>query len=352
MKFRLVLLIFIFNFENIFTDEVWQVLSHPFIEEKEFVTLVEPSRILHLSSEVSGKLIKAPFEIGQQIKQGDSFSIDDELYKMEVHLERKILEELKVRRDEVKKNLLHIESELNFYSKKWRRNQSLFKSQSISIEEYESVEKEYLRAKNNSDKVQSLFSISNINIEKQEIKVKLVETILKKYKTKLPEKWTVIEKYHEEGALVRANEKVVSLADLKEMKVVFYFTPEEIMSLKKVKNIEVGIGEWEGKKYSVLLHGISPTVDPVTQKSKVEFRLNNELNDFLFSGFHAKLKLPKLSKNTYFKVPKGYYKVEYEQYYLKGVDEKVYPVEIIKKQNGYIIIQKDQILQLNLKKFN
>jgi len=235
-----------------------------FSNSAEYPAQIHPFKNSELAFELSGKIVKFNFKVGDSLKKGDVVAqLDDTIYKSNLNASK-----------------ANYEKALSDY----KRYQKLYKSKTISIDKLEQV-------KQNLDVTKSNYEVAKKNFEN----------------TKLVAEFdgVLAQKYIEDFARITAKQKIASLQDNTKFKVKFYVPESDIVREKKKISFEevndifdtcVCFGEENGLKYKAKLIDISREAEKVTRTYEATALFDNPGDVNIFAGMTAKIRM--IEKNN------------------------------------------------------
>jgi len=318
-------------------SELWHPKDHLAKIEKHLVALGQPARTLEVASEVSGRILSLPVEMGSEIETGQFVAIESEQAELQLKLKEQELLSIKLKLDSAKSHTELMVLEKNNQEREWFRVKALYEKGSVSLDSYEQKELSYKSSLLRLEQAHIAQHELIAKVKAHETQVKLAEELFSKYKIILPAGWVVSRKHVELTTLVTAFQPMVSLADLSELKFEYYLTQLEIEALLASSNIVLELHTANPISLAARLHGIDPVADMKTQKSRVELRVDNR-HKKLTSGVQAMLLLNCSDLYGNVEIPQRFIKTEFEQSYVYDANLKRIPIKIRMNKEGKAIV--------------
>ncbi len=249
---------------------------------------------MSLVSEISGRVDKVNYEVGQAIDPSGYFA------QMDVTFLQFDLEKNQIDQDKVKSRISYLDLEAGRYRTMVGRNSA---AQTIL------------------DKLEQDLDSSNYNLKALQIQEKKLREKIERGRIKAPAGWKVIVRNIEPGEWVPTGHLLAEIGDFSTLIIPFALTPQGYESLLKHgesfslfrpdKNIRVQAGIWR----------ISPAFDLQTRKINVDLKIISGIDD-LRGGIRLELPLVLSDKDGALLVPKEGVENRYEEYWLTRRDGK------------------------------
>ncbi len=264
-----------------------------------------PRTIITVSSEENARCIAVYADIGDAIKPDGLFARLDPTFI-----------ELDIRRNLDKQQAIN--STVKFYSKEADRYRTLIAKEYAAQTTYDALERDLDFAREDSEAL------------------KIEELILREHKKRhsilAPAGWQVIERDIEPGELVRNGDKLAKIGNFNVLLVPLALTPSELITLQKMKKIEMVLPELN-EKVSARIENISPDFDPDMRKIQVDLAID-EFPIEKRGGVRAELYLPMDEAEGAIIVPDSALVQGYEEAFL--VRETGEEVPVIIMGNGEV----------------
>jgi RND family efflux transporter MFP subunit len=219
-----------------------------------------------MAFELSGKIVKFYFNIGDKIKKGNLIAkLDDTIYKAKFNSAKATFEKAKL---------------------DYERYTKLHRTKSVSQVQYE-------QAKQNLDISESNYNIAKKNLQNTILKAEFDGVIAKKYV--------------DDFARVTAKQKIIALQDNSKFKVKFFVPENDIIKANKSLNIEdinkrinlfVTLNSDQNKKYNAKLIDISTEAESVTRTYEITALINNPKTTNILPGMTAKIIINLINNNN------------------------------------------------------
>lgn len=262
-----------------------------------------PRTVITISSEENARCLAVYADIGDAIKSDGLFARLDPTF-IDLDIRRNL--------DKQQAN----DSMVNFYSKEADRYRTLIAKEYAAQTTFDALERDLDFAREDSDAL------------------KIEELILREHKKRLlivaPVGWRVIERYIEPGELVRNGDELAKIGNFNVLLVPLALTPPELITLQKMKKIEMVLPELN-EKISARIEHISPDFDPDMRKIQVNLAID-EFPIEKRGGVRAELYLPMPEAKGAIIVPNSALVQGYEEAFL--VRETGEEVPVIVMGNG------------------
>jgi RND family efflux transporter MFP subunit len=211
-----------------------------------------------LSSEVSGRVIKINYDVGQVIGKLPFLSIDPIFIDLEIKSTQHLLEQLKISRKKRR-------SRVDYLDKEYRRIEKLFKRGSSP---------ESRRDTSREDLEQARLDLQNIGVEIAIAQTRLQELQERKRRHTIfaPVDWIVVDKLVEEAELVSIGTPIARVADYEHLVVPLSVSAEELAAIQELSpEFDVKLN---GVPAKAAVHWINPEFDEKTRKLSIELILS------------------------------------------------------------------------------
>lgn len=209
---------------------------------------VRSNNRVEVGAQVSGKITKINVSLGQEVKKGDLIATIDSMTQEN---------DLEIAKSQLSSYEAQLESRtvnLEVSKSKFNRAEKLYKTKSISQDDYESAKQEYFSAKSEIKEIEE-------QIKQAEIEVKTAETDLSYTVITSPIDGVIISIPVSEGQTVNSMQTtptIVQVADLKKMLIKPEISEGDITKLKKGQNVEFTILSAPEKVYKSKIESIDP----------------------------------------------------------------------------------------------
>ncbi|RMF23353.1 MAG: efflux RND transporter periplasmic adaptor subunit, partial [Cyanobacteria bacterium J083] len=273
------------------------------IPSLEYVGTTKPIQTISLRSQVQGRLLNLTVEIGDRVMRGEKIGkLDDSLLVANFNQEQAKLATLqselaqakakisnaRIKLEEAKVNLEQTKNDAARYSQ-------LAKQGAISRQSAESWE---TRQKVAIKAVQS--AITQIETEKQGLTAILGEiaaqkAVIVQAQERLsysfvvsPITGVILEKKREPGDLVNSGEEILTIGNLKQIKVIVPISELDLERVQVGGKVTVNLDSFSHQNFTGRVVRISPLADNVTRQIPVEIEIDNPTG-VLNSGLLAKV---------------------------------------------------------------
>ncbi|OBQ57526.1 efflux RND transporter periplasmic adaptor subunit [Halodesulfovibrio spirochaetisodalis] len=272
---------------------------------KRFVRMTgftRPRKVITISSEENARCINVHADVGDAIKEDGVFAELDPTF---INLD--------IRRNLDKQQA--IDSDVRYYMKEANRYRTLIEKKHAAQTTLDALERDLESGRENTEAL------------------KVEEMILREHKKRhsivAPKGWKVIERYIEPGELVQSGDVLAKMGDFTVLLIPLALTPSELITLRKMKNIEVELPEL-GEKVTARIEHISPDYDPGMRKIQVDLAIDKFPIEKR-GGIRADLYLPMAEEKGAVVVPDSALVQGYEEAFLVRENGEEVPVIIMGK---------------------
>ncbi len=207
-----------------------------------------------ISAEVTGKLLRLNYDVGDVIGKEDLARIDPTFVDFEIKSTRVALEQIKIR---IKK----ITSRITFLTREFQRKETLFAKGRTT---------EVIRDAAAQELDQAVLELGAIRQEERSLAVTLDQLEEKKARhgVRGPEKWVLTEKKVEVGEVVQAGMPLAVVQDFTQLVVPLAVSADELEGILEKKNSFTGL--LEDHPVQVGVDHISPEFDETTRKIRIQ----------------------------------------------------------------------------------
>lgn len=212
-----------------------------------------------LSSEVSGRILKINYDVGQVIGKSPFLSIDQTFIELEISATRHTLEQLKITHKKRR-------SRLEYLDKEFRRIDKLFQRGSSP---------ESRRDTSREDLDQARFDLEAVGVEIAIAQTRLRELQERKRRHTInaPAGWIVVAKLVEAGELVSVDTPVARIADFEHLVVPLSVSDQELAAIQQLSpEFDIML---DGKTARASLNWINPEFDEKTRKLSIELMVRS-----------------------------------------------------------------------------
>ena len=218
--------------------EVKKLADVSFTQQLKFPAQVVNLELATLAAEVSGRIVKFPFEVGDRVKQGQTL--------LQLSCTSAILNQSRF-----KAGLKRLQAQRQLTLQQLKRAQTLTSSRAISREEL--------------DQRQSQLDADNASIEEQEVLLASAAQEIDFCQLKAPFSGIIIEKMSTLGAYALPGTGLLKLLNDDAIEVELELPSSHIPALKQAKKIHFIT---QNTEYPVTLRSVIPWINPVTHQQK------------------------------------------------------------------------------------
>ncbi|MDM8553698.1 HlyD family efflux transporter periplasmic adaptor subunit [Desulfococcaceae bacterium HSG7] len=212
-----------------------------------------------VSSEVSGKVLRAHYDIGKTIGKKPFFEIDTTFIDFQI---QNTLHSI----DNIETSLRKSETNVAYLAKEFLRMDTLHKSDRIAEIERDAAESKLAQARLESDA---------IVLEKASFETTLQELRERKrrYTIYAPKGWIVLEKIAEKGEIVASGTPLARVGDYRQLVIPLYVAGEELAAIRKLPKIFPA--QLENRPVKAAIHQVNPEFNEKTRKLNIELLLKD-----------------------------------------------------------------------------
>ncbi len=279
-----------------------------------------------VSSEVSGKILRVNYEVGQVVDNAPFAQIDPTFIDFQLDSTGQSLRSLEI-------SLQRSRSRIDYLEKEFTRIDRLFRGQSTA---------ETRRDKAAEDLTQAKLESESIQVQIAEVKTTLAELAERKrrHRVTAPRGWIVTDKFVEGGEIVATGTAIGRVADYQELVVPFSVSSRELQAIRRLQSPFTAY--LENKPVDTAVNYVNPEFDERTRKLNIELIVRsyqgNKRGGLL-------LRLPLQIETEGLRVPKAAVITRYEnpRVRIRSTGEEV-RVMILGESNDHFIIAENQQL--------
>jgi HlyD family secretion protein len=222
---------------------------------------IETTAVL-LSSEVSGQVIGLAVQEGDAVEEGQVIAVID---SERVFLQK---QRLLASRDELTLTLeqawlaneLAKETHRNI-QRKYSRLKTLLQDSSVTQQQFDDISVALKETETAVKKSESDLRVLDAKLRQLNAEIELIDKQLRNVYIRAPFSGIVLEKYIEEGELVRTGGAVAALADLKRMWIKFYVSGRDLGAIGLGDSIRIRTDSQESRNFFGTVSWISPRAE-------------------------------------------------------------------------------------------
>ncbi len=247
--------------------EVKPVITGPIQDIREFTGSLQALSQFIVAPKISGRLKKLYFNIGDRVRQGDPVALlDDEEYHQEVD---QALAELEVARA----NLKESQDTLEITKREYERTVVLRQKKIASESELDTVEARYKSQ-------ESKLKVAQAQVIQKEAALKVAEVRLSYTRIKVPPNGenglqVVGERYVHEGAMLAANNPIVSIFDIRSVIAAIHVIEEDYSKIRLGLDADVLTDAYPGRTFSGKVVRMAPLLKEASRQARVEIEIPN-----------------------------------------------------------------------------
>lgn len=247
--------------------EVKPVINKDIKDISEFAGTLLPRSKFIVSPKIAGRLDKLMVNIGDKIKSGTPIaSLDDAEYKQAVAESEAALQVSRA-------SLAESKSALEVAERDYNRAKELFEQKVASESERDEAEARYLAAKAKYDVAEA--QIKQREASYEAAKVRLSYTQINAVWDDKDKERIIAERFVDEGAMLRANDPIVSIVDQQSVLAVIYVIEKDFPKIKINQPATVMTDAYPGKKFDGIIIRYSPVLKEESRQARVEIDIPN-----------------------------------------------------------------------------
>jgi len=244
------------------------VLKETIRDSREFTGSVSPKAQFIVAPKVAGRLERLLVNIGQEVRNGDPIARLDSLeYKQQVEQARAELEVARA-------NVVEFRSALDIAARELERVRELRKQQVASESEMDQADARQRAA-------QAKYAVTLAQVRQKEAALKADEVRLSY--TQIAAAWedggdgtrVVGERYMDEGAMLRANEPIVSILDLDTVTATIFVIERDYPRVQVGQRAVITTDAFPGRTFSGAIVRKAPLLKESSRQARVEIEIAN-----------------------------------------------------------------------------
>lgn len=247
--------------------ELAEVSRRPVREEAVFTGSLFPRSRFEAAPKVAGRLERLLVNIGDEIASGDLIAVlDGEEYAQQVAQARAEL-------DVSRASLADAESSLGLAGRDLERTRELHEQRIASDSELDEAEARHRVAA-------ARVEVARAQIKQRQAALRSAEVRLAY--TRISASWEdgegprlIGERFVDEGAMLRANDPVVSVVDTSVMLAVVYVIEGDFPAIRTGQPVELTVDAYPGKSFSGRVARRAPVLDEASRQARVEVEVPN-----------------------------------------------------------------------------
>ena len=232
-----------------------------------FTGSLVPESYFVVAPKVAGRLEKLLVDMGDIVKRGQLVALlDDEEYTQQVGQAR-------AERDVTKANLIESRSSLDVAGREFERVQALRKKKIAPEAELDTA-----RAQYEAQKARQQVALAQVEQKEAALKaakVRLSYTRIKASWENGAEQRVVGERFVDEGAMLKANDPIVSILDIHSLTAVIHVIERDYPRVKPGQEASVTTDAFPGKAFNGKILRVAPLLKETSREARVEIEVPN-----------------------------------------------------------------------------
>lgn len=237
------------------------------IDSGSFTGSLLPNSRFTVAPKVAGKLEKLLVNLGDPVKNGSLIAtIDDDEYEQQ-------LVQAKAELDVSRANLIDAGNSRDAASREFERVKTLREQKIASATELDQAESAFVAA-------QAGYEVARVQIRHKEAAVRAAE--VRMAYTQIRAVWEngqapriIAERFVDEGAMLRANDPIVSIVDLERVLGVIHVVEKDFPKILIGQSAVMTTDAYPGKSFEGRVVRKSPILDEATRQARVEIEIPN-----------------------------------------------------------------------------
>jgi RND family efflux transporter MFP subunit len=233
----------------------------------QFTGSLVPDSHFVVAPKVGGRLEKLFVNIGDPVERGQVVALlDGEEYRQQV-------EQARAEREVAKANVLESQSNLNVAKREFERVRSLRQKRIVSEAELDTAKARY-------EAQEAKYKVAQAQVAQREAALKAAEVRLSY--TKIRASWEnrddrrlVGERFVDEGAMLKANDPIVSVLDIHPLTALIYVIEREYSRIKIGQTALSTTDAFPGQTFKGRVHRIAPLLRETSREARVEIEIPN-----------------------------------------------------------------------------
>jgi hypothetical protein len=321
---------------------VWRPHAHPAYEVRNILGFTVPAHELALASEVPGRLVAVGFDAGTVIPEGDdaarmAWRLDDGPAALAEAQAAAALAEAQAAVVQLRAEAAVAARERDFRAgelDRLRRGGDGIAARDLDATTFAAEAAELRTAA-----MAAAVARGEAGLATAQQALALAADRRARHTVAAPAGWTVTARLREPGALVMPGEPVLLLADLRELAVIVHLDDAELAALP-AEGVALAVVRLPDRQVPARLHHAEVRIDPRSCKRRVELRLPGDAA--LGGGQEVRLAI-RLPDPGGVLVPEDHLSIRMEQRYVHDVDGGSWPVTVLRRQDGQVVIAADAL---------
>ncbi|MBM3298440.1 MAG: efflux RND transporter periplasmic adaptor subunit [Deltaproteobacteria bacterium] len=232
-----------------------------------FVGTLLPKSQFIAAPKIAGRLARIFVNIGDRVKHGQMIALlDDHEYVQQV-------EQAQAELEVAKANVEEVRSALNLASREFDRARALRAKEVISLAEMDVAESRY-----HSQQARQKVALAQVAQKEALVKAAQVRFSYTRIEASWPngdESRVVGERFVDEGAMLRANDPIVSVLDIRSLTAVFHVIERDYGRLKNGQVAVVSTDAFPNKAFTGTIARVAPLLKETARQARVEMDIPN-----------------------------------------------------------------------------
>jgi multidrug efflux pump subunit AcrA (membrane-fusion protein) len=233
------------------------LVVQPALKEIVLTGYTRSDTTLTVSAEVSGKVLRVNYDVGETVGEAPFFEIDPTFIDFQIESVRQSIEKIEAAR---KKN----RSQVAYLKKEFDRFDRLHKGERATEVRRDAALEEYTQAK---------LEAGTLAAEKQGLMITLEELLERKRRHRIhaPEGWVVVARQAEPGEIIAPNVPLARVADFRNLAIPLAVSGEELAAIQAMD--PVFDARLDGAPVKARIAWINPEFNEETRKLSIELML-------------------------------------------------------------------------------
>jgi multidrug efflux pump subunit AcrA (membrane-fusion protein) len=210
-----------------------------------------------VSSEVSGKVLKVHYDVGQTIGTRPYLEVDPTFINLQIEQMVRALQRLSIVKARAASRAAYLEKEFKRIDRLFRDNAATGSGHDAAAQELSQAQMEMQATEAEINRMQSQLA------ELQERR--------DRHKVFVPRGWVLVGRQVEAGEIISAGAPLGQAADFSRLVIPLYVTAQELAVIEKLGTMELVL---EGRKVQAGLNWVNPEFDEQTRKLAIELKID------------------------------------------------------------------------------
>lgn len=306
------------------------LVVQPAMKEIVIVGYTRSDAEIAVSSEVSGKVLKVNYDVGDVIGEAPFFEIDETFIDFQIKNVRESIKKIDAARKQNRSQVAYLKKEFQRFDRLHKGDRATEVKRDAALEEY----------------TQAKLNANTLAAEKGGLEATLEELLERKRRHQIhaPEGWIVVARMTEPGEIIAPNVPLARVADFRNLVVPLAVSGKELAAMRSLD--QVFPAHLEGRPVKARISWVNPEFNETTRKLAIELALV-DYDGELRGGLRFSLPLQVAAQGR--QVPKQAVVSRYDnpRVTLKSTGETI-NIVVLGETNGSLVIAEDPRLPVGV----